>query len=102
MGKMRDMLSIDLPEAMRGTGTDDATVEPPKVAQRMAQSARRETGQIGASCGDEESNSEVQKKSPKPLQIVDLGDGVRGDATLFASSGGGTRTPDTRIMIPLL
>ena len=44
----------------------------------------------------------AQKKTPKPLQIVDLGDEVQGDATLFASSGGGTRTPDTRIMIPLL
>ena len=29
-----------------------------------------------------------------------LGDGVQKDATPFASSGGGIRTPDTRIMIP--
>ena len=44
----------------------------------------------------------AQKKTPKPLQIADLGDGVRDGATNRESSGGGTRTPDTRIMIPLL
>ena len=44
----------------------------------------------------------LQKRSrPSPLALGDLSDGVHDDATLFASSGGGTRTPDTRIMIPL-
>ena len=99
---MRDMLSLDLPEAMRGTGTDDATVEPPKLAQRMAQRAGRDTGQIGAKECDRRTKPHAQKKTPKPLQIVDLGDEVQGDATLLTSSGGGIRTPDTRIMIPLL
>jgi hypothetical protein len=49
-----------------------------------------------------ESEGNALKKSPKPLQIKDLGDNLRCDATNRESSGEGIRTPDTRIMIPLL
>ena len=41
----------------------------------------------------------AEKKTPKPLRVADLGDVVRDDATNREVSGGGTRTPDTRIMI---
>ncbi len=68
----------------------------------MAQCAERERRQNAASPCDDQGRADAQKKSPKPLQIEDLGDGVREDASWDTSSGGGTRTPDTRIMIPLL
>ena len=41
-------------------------------------------------------------KTPNSRRCVELGDSVRHRAGGDASSGGGTRTPDTRIMIPLL
>ena len=41
----------------------------------------------------------AQTKPPKSLPVADLGGVVRPDATTGTSSGGGTRTPDTRIMI---
>ena len=51
---------------------------------------------------ESETEGETQKESPKPLCIAGLGDDVQCDAMYCNSSGGGTRTPDTRIMIPLL
>ena len=46
--------------------------------------------------------SQARRNMPKAARIADLGDGLRSDATVCDSSGGGIRTPDTRIMIPLL
>ena len=49
-----------------------------------------------------EGESSLQDKSPKPVFVAGLGDDVPPGAAACVSSGGGTRTPDTRIMIPLL
>ena len=54
-------------------------------------------GEFAINC--ERGRTRRAKETPKPLQIADLGDGVREDATNRESSGRGTRTPDTRIMI---
>ena len=102
VGQMRKML-FGLPEELRATGTDNATVEDrqnQRSARRSAQNAKR-CVQDAEGC-EERTKPAAQKKSSKPLQIADLGDGVRVDASSDTSSGGGTRTPDTRIMIPLL
>ncbi len=90
------------PEALRATGTDDLTVEDPEGAQRQAQRAERETRRSTAKECERESAGDAQKKSPKPLQIADLGDCVRDGALCHKSSPGGTRTPDQGIMSPLL
>ena len=97
IGRMREMFA-PLPEALRATGTDNATADTLKGAQHSG----RETLRSVATGGDEGRQSAEQQKPRKPLSIADLGDGVRPDATGCESSGGGTRTPDTRIMIPLL
>lgn len=104
VAKMRDMMATNPPEVIRATGTDDLAILEDDVEQRAAhaQRATRETGQDGANHCDERAEPVAQKESPKPLQIADLSDGVLDVATLCTSSGGGTRTPDTRIMIPLL
>ena len=87
------------PEVLRATGTDDHTA---KIAMQLAQQSGRETRRAAAKGCEGESEGTAQKKSPKPLQIKDLGDNLRCDATNRESSGEGIRTPDTRIMIPLL
>ncbi len=102
--RLRDWMAGDRPEALQATGTDNRAIldeERPRRAAHM-QRAGRETGQNGARRCEENSNAVAKRKSPKSLQIADLGDCLQDDATLFNSSGGGTRTPDTRIMIPLL
>jgi integrase len=101
VGRMREML-IAPPKALRATGTDNAAANTLNSAQRQAQRAGRESRQSGASGCDDATNPTAQKKTPKPLQIADLSDAVRSHAKDRESSGGGTRTPDTRIMIPLL
>ena len=95
--RMRQML-VDhqsSPEALRATGTDNR-------AQQLAQQLGRETRRPAAKRCERESEGNVQKKTPKPLCIAELGEEVQASATDCESSGGGTRTPDTRIMIPLL
>ena len=69
--------------------------------QRLAQRAGDETLQNRASRCDAADPNRAQKKPPKSLPVADLSGVVRPDATSGTSSGGGTRTPDTRIMIPL-
>jgi len=104
VGRMREMFAAP-PEALRATGTDNAVAAPkesPKTAQRLAQREGREGMRETAKGSDSQGESRAQKRTPKPLQIADLGEGVRDDATNRENSGGGTRTPDTRIMIPLL
>ena len=101
IGRMRQML-IDhqsTPEVLRATGTDDHTA---KGALQLAQQSGRETRRAAAKGCEGESEGNARKKSPKPLRVADLGDDLRCDATNRESSGEGTRTPDTRIMIPLL
>ena len=101
IGRMRQML-IDhqsTPEVLRATGTDDHTA---KGALQLAQQSGREPRRAAAKGCEGESEGNVQKKSPKPLRVADLSDDLRCGATNRESSGEGTRTPDTRIMIPLL
>ena len=69
-------------------------------ASAQAQRAGREMSQAGGTECDAGTNPKVQRETPKHREDAGLGGVVlRGDAS---SSGGGTRTPDTRIMIPLL
>ena len=100
--QMREMLNYDSPEALKATGTyNDSRLATPH-AQHQAQQLGRETRRKGATEGDERTEAAAQNKSHKPLRVADLSDGVRHGAKGDKSSGGGTRTPDTRIMIPLL
>ena len=99
--RMRPML-VDPPEILRATGTSDQAAGAPYSAQRLAQQTARETLRSAASRCQRESDDRAQKKTPKPLRVADLDDRVRRNASSCTSSGGGTRTPDTRIMIPLL
>jgi len=103
--RMRGLLESPS-EALRSTGTDNAPADTltsaQRQAQRQAQRAGREPRNTGATRCDERTKPAAQRESSKPLRVADLGDDVRRNATQCTSSGGGTRTPDTRIMIPLL
>ena len=94
---MRDLL-FTLPEALRATGTDDNC----QLGTGDAQRAARETRRTDARACDDRTMPAAQKKSPKPLQIADLGDDVRRDAKENESRPGRTRTRDQGIMSPLL
>ena len=102
VAQMRRMLTDDTLEELRATGTDDSCQLGTQEAQHLAQRAQRETRRKDAKGCERQSNAEAQRKSPKPLQTADLGDKVQLSARNCVSSGGGIRTPDTRIMIPLL
>ena len=96
---MREVLFV-LPEALRATGTDDAAAEVPNGAQRLAQQLARETRRPAASGCDDRTTPSRQKESPKPLQIADLGEDVRRDASKRESRPGRTRTRDKGINGP--
>jgi len=81
-------LLVGSPEALEATGTDDLVAVAKNGAQQLVRKPVLSDAQQ-YSGADKEGG---QHRSPKPLQIADLGAGVQGDATLFASSGGGTRT----------
>ncbi len=98
---MRDML-VGPPMALQAKEADDSMTNTQKTAQRQAQRTRRETGQSVAIGCDSTIRRPAQKESPKSLRVADLGESVRPKAMGCKNSGGGTRTPDTRIMIPLL
>jgi len=104
VGRMRKMLVNQEPasKALRATGTDDQPADAVEGALQLAQQLGRETPRSVAKGCEREGEGKAQKKTPKSLRVADLGDGVRAGATHRESSGGGTRTPDTRIMIPLL
>mgnify|MGYP002528190765 CR=1 FL=1 len=101
VARFPDMLNCE-PTALLATGTDDAETITGWQSAAHAQRAGRESRQSGARGCDAATNPTSQKKTPKPLRVADLGDDMRPDAKDCESSGGGTRTPDTRIMIPLL
>ena len=102
--RLRHMLVDDrsTPESLRATGTTDRSDQNPKFALQLAQQSGRETLRSAATPCDQPTSPAAQKNSPKPLRVADLDDAVRVPATARESSGGGIRTPDTRIMIPLL
>ena len=84
---------------LRATGTSHSAAETPHSAQRQAEQRTRETARSAGKGCARESAGRTQKKTSKSLHIVDLSDDVRDDATHRVSRGGGTRTPDTQIMI---
>ena len=102
--RLRHMLVDDrsTPESLRATGTTDRSDQNPKFALQLAQQSGRETLRSAATPCHQPTSPAAQKNSPKPLRVADLDDAVRVPATSRESSGGGIRTPDTRIMIPLL
>ena len=102
VARLGEMLGAELPEVELATGTDDLTVFDPNSAQRLAQRARRETGQNRANRCDEGSQPRAEEKSPKPLQIADSDSVSRDVAMTCESRPGGIRTPDQGIMSPLL
>ena len=100
--RMRKMFAGS-PEPLRATGTDDTAVENSEFARSARRSAQDAKPCVSGATGcDDEAFKPPAKKAPKPLCIADLGEEVQASATDCESSGGGTRTPDTRIMIPLL
>ncbi len=50
----------------------------------------------------EQEQQSVKEETPKPINVEDLGVVCLDVSSYDTSSGGGIRTPDTRIMIPLL
>jgi integrase len=76
ISQMRQLL-VDPPEALRATGTDNATVDAQKPAQRQAQRTGRETRRSAAKGCDQQSKADSQRKTAKPLRVADLGDAVR-------------------------
>ena len=101
VNQMRGMFSGP-PEALRATGTDNATAEAATGAQRQSQQSQREIQRTDATVCEEAAESAAQRESPKPLAIADLDDDVRRDATDDESTPGRIRTCDLRIRSPLL
>ena len=86
--------------SLLATGTADDVAIRSSQSAAHAQRAGRETLPERASRCDASDPSRAQTKPPKSRPVADLSGVVRPDATAGTSSGGGTRTPDTRIMIP--
>ncbi len=106
VAKLRTMLTNEgnrlADQTLQATGTDGLPLGAQDQAQRMAQQSQRGVRQVDAGQCESPIAADPLSTTPKPLQFPDLGVGVREFASCDASSGGGTRTPDTRIMIPLL
>ena len=77
-------------------------------AQRAEKFTLPFTQEIGFCCPEtslpvtELEQEPVKEETPKPINAEDLGVVCLDVSSYDTSSGGGTRTPDTRIMIPLL
>ena len=101
VARFPDMLNCE-PEALLATGTVDAEVMTDQRRAAHALRAGRETAHSGASECDGRSTATAREKSPKPLQVADLDDDMRGDATTDESRAGRTRTCNQQIMSLLL
>jgi len=103
---LRDLLAVPVAEALRATGTDDFVASESdgvcSGAQRCAQQLERETLRDTREALRDRDAETAERESPKPFGGTDLGDESPRIAEPCESSGAGTRTPDTRIMIPLL
>ncbi|WP_145424068.1 tyrosine-type recombinase/integrase [Symmachiella dynata] len=86
------------PQALKATGTDDATSNSPENAHRQAQQPRSETQQEGAIQCDEPNTTPANKKTPKPNNGVDLGDSMQRKSTPDKNRAGRTRTCNQQIM----
>ena len=93
---------LDGPESqfqtLRATGTDDQV----SISVIQAQQSGRENVPLAAKPCESTGKQEQQRKTPKPLNDQGLSDKCPVISTDAESSSGGIRTPDTRIMIPLL
>ena len=87
------------PEALRATGTDNHTA---KGALQLAQQSERETRRLAAKGCERESEGNAQQKTPKPLQIADVGDDVPDAAAECESAPSWTRTKNLLIKSQLL
>ena len=94
VAKMPNILgdASDTPEALAATGTDSLL---PADRQQWTGKTTRET----AKPGDWNEMGSGDENSPQVVPLSVLGDKRR---DVSKGSGGGTRTHDTRIMIPLL
>ena len=101
LGQMLDRPQ-NQPPTLRARGTDHHVAKPLNCALQLAQQSGRENVPLPAKRCDSTGKGEHQRKTPKPLQIAGLSDMSPVIATGCESSSGGIRTPDTRIMIPLL
>ena len=101
LSRLQHIFNPTQPDELRATGTDDLRILTNEESQHMAQQSARDKGRDVASQCDEIDSGELQEEPHKPLQIASQDDVMREDASADASSGGGIRTPDTRIMIPL-
>ena len=86
------------PQAMRATNTHQHG----SSAQLLAQQSGRENVPLAAQPCQSIVKEGQQRKTPKPLNDQGLSDKCPVISTDAESSSGGIRTPDTRIMIPLL
>ena len=93
--RMREMLNEPDSVPLLATGTDNQ-------AQLLAQQSGVNSVRISAKRCDEGDMTEQPSEAAIHSIIAGLSDILRLDATRRENSGGGTRTPDTRIMIPLL
>ena len=83
----------------------DSRKKSPRVSKNALQQAQQlglSSEQDDARACDEEVATMLEKLDDKPLILLGLSDLEHPDATGCESSGRGIRTPDTRIMIPLL
>jgi len=101
LGQMLDGPESQL-QTLLATGTDDQVSISMDQAQRMAQQSGRENVPLAAKPCEYTGKEETQRKTPKPLNDQGLSDKCPVILTDAESSSGGIRTPDTRIMIPLL
>ncbi len=103
VAQVRELMSPPS-ETLQATGTDD------QIAQTDARRRMRSNwdakqcvpGTLDAKGCDEKTQLNTQVTPPKPLKISSLGDMQQRNATGCESGAGGTRTPNQRIMSPLL
>ncbi len=70
--------------------------------QHQRQQSGRDTLLSGAKACEKKNDNQQKQKTPKPIQIANLGDDLLLDATDHEGRPGGIRTPDQGIMSPLL
>lgn len=103
VGKLADLLTgPPQPETMRATGTDHASANDAKSAQRQAQRAECFSALDGAKACDSPAESCGDGDEHNALSIATLCDEVPSQATPSESTPGRNRTCNLRIRSPLL
>ena len=101
VARMKRMFTVQA-AGQDSTGTVGSAPDSSEKAQRICQHSGCCSARSSATGCEMRTPPKAQKKTPETQEIASPGDDVRDSATQFSNSGGGTRTPDTRIMIPLL